>query len=292
MRVLITGVNGQDGSYLAELLATDPDIELFGTLRSPDHPRREWIQRLVPDMQLLYMDLLDRASIDDALEESDPDAIYHLAAMSSPGQAWTQPELCAQITGIGVLRLLESAKRYDLTCCRIVVAGSLATHGPYGAAKTYARAIAADARAHGQHVSVAVMAGHHSPRRAPSYLAAKVARHALATVYGAPGALQLGPLDRMQDWGWAPDFMPALIEISEMPPGDYTVATGDPHSVKEYVAACYAAVGLDWEDHVVLDVNAGNPVDVPLVSALPDERLTWRPTVGFDEIVRRMAAGD
>lgn len=291
-RVLITGVNGQDGSYLAETLLAATTDEVWGSLRTPDHPRRWWITAAAPNLHLTYLDLLDRDSVEQALNWAIPDVIYHLAAMASPGQAWTQPELCGQVTGLGTLRLLQAAHRI-VPRARIVVAGSLATHGPYGAAKTYARAIAEDYRAQGMHVSVAVMCGHHSPRRAPSYLAAKVARHAAARSRGEPvGLLHLGRLNRVQDWGWAPDFIHGLIEIAEdQPAGTYTLATGDPRPVNEYVADCFATVGLDWRDETVLDLDAGNLTDVPSVSASPDGRLGWRPTVGFEEIVRRMVEG-
>lgn len=287
MRALITGISGMDGSHLAEILV-EMGHDVFGMIRDPDRPTPNLSDELRADVRFVTADLLDVESLRRALRQVVPDVIYHLAAMSSPSQAWLQPELCAQITGVAVGRLLDlvNAESPD---SRVIVAGSIAEHGPYGAAKTYAQLIAAEHRTRGLSVTTVVMGGHHSPRRGASYLSKKVANHVrrVADSGERAGKLQLGWLGRYQDWGWAPDFMQTWAQARRLPPGEYVLSTGDSHRVEEYVALAYESADLDWRDWVTLN-GAAQPTDVSRLSAAPDPRLLFRSTVDFPELVDRM----
>lgn len=289
---LITGVTGQDGSYLAEHLTRDLGQRVYGMVRGQDHPRRGWLTRLAPGLELVGGDLLDEDSLQSAIYETKPDVIYNLAAVSSPALAWSQPHLTGQVTGLGVLRLLQAARRV-CPSVRITQAGSLATHGPYGAAKTYARAICADYRARGMDVSVAVFGGHHSPRRGRSYFSRKVTSYVGELTRKLDvGPLRLGPLTRNQDWGWAQDFMTILPALVDLPPDDYVISTGEPHTCLEWVQTAFEHAGLDWRTHVEIDPAAGNVTDVASITAPPDSRLPRRPRTDFDELVFSMVKAD
>ena len=294
MRALITGVTGMDGSHLAEILV-EQGHDVFGVIRDPDRRSANldnWT--LAADVRYVVADLLDAESLRRAFVQAQPDAIYHLAAMSSPSQAWVMPELCGQVTGIAVGRLLDVAANV-VPGAAVIVAGSLATHGPYGAAKEYARLIAADHRARGQNVTTIVMGGHHSPRRGASYLSQKVARHAAAAAEAwrhdggaVPSKLHLGWLGRVQDWGWAPDFMRTWSSAHLLAPGEYVLSTGVPYAVQDYVASAYESAGLRWLDWVIAGTGAAQPVDVATLTAKPDPALDFIPTVDFADLVSRM----
>lgn len=289
---LITGVTGQDGSYLATHLTRDLGQRVYGMVRGQDHPRLDWLTRLAPDLHVVGGDLLDEDSLQSALYEAKPEVVYNLGAVSLPALAWAQPHLTGQVTGLGVLRLLQAVRRVCPTA-RVVQAGSLASHGPYGAAKTYAQLVCADYRARGMDVSVAVFGGHHSPRRGRSYFSRKVTSHVGQVVRGEPvGPLRLGPLTRTQDWGWAADFMTLLPALADLPPDDYVISTGEPHTCQEWLEAAFAYADLDWRQHVEIDPGAGNVTDVPSITASPDPRLPRPPRTDFDELVFSMVKAD
>jgi GDPmannose 4,6-dehydratase len=289
---LILGVTGQDGSYLAEHL-TALGWRVWGMVRGqPEaHPRHDWLRSLLPDLQLVGGDLLDAGSLREAIRGQGFEVIYNLAAVSSPGQAWQQPVLTGEVTGLGVTRLLDVVRNLR-PWVRVVQAGSIATHGPYGAAKTYARAVCEDYRQRGMLVSTVLFGGHHSPRRSPAYFSRKVTKAVAEIAAGRRDDLWLGSLVRSQDWGWADNFVTALPEIAAMEPGEYTVSTGEPRTCQEWVEAAFTAADLDWREHVRLDKRAGNVTDVPLLSAAPDERLIWRPRRDFTELVSSMVEAD
>lgn len=291
MRALITGVTGQDGSYLAELLA-GRGYKVFGLVRGQNNPRTGWITGLVPSIHLIEADLADQTSLIAAVAEAEPDEVYNLAGVSAPGLAWRQPALAADITGVGVLRLLE-AVRLVRPQARMVQASSLATHGPYGAAKLYAHAIAGDYRGRGLHVSTAILGGHHSPRRGSEFLSRRVTRAVARIAAGDRTPLRLGLLDRSQDWGHAADFVYAMSLIAQREPGDYVVSTGDPHTCEEWVETAFAVAQMDWREHVELDEGLSQPTDVAVLSASPDERLLpWTPVRDFTGLVTDMVAAD
>lgn len=281
MRVLITGVSGMDGSHLAEILAEREGWELFGMIRDPDVAPRNPIH---PAVQQRIGDLGDYDSVARVVRDVRPDIIYHLGALSSPEQAWRMPGLCADITGAGTRRVLEAAAHARPNPL-VVVAASIATHGPYGAAKTYAAAMCDDYRQRGYPVTTVAMGGHHSPRRGGSYLSQKVARHAAAVAtlvdegseFATIQKLHLGWLGRRQDWGWAPDFMHVWANIHEVDPGAYRLSTNWPISVSAYVAECYNQVGL-LADLWTIQESApggelGQPTDVPVLSTLTSVKL-------------------
>jgi GDPmannose 4,6-dehydratase len=279
-RVLITGVTGQTGSYLAEFLAGLERYEVWGMVRGQALAQRVHVQELVPALKLVEGDLLDQGSLVRALDEALPDQIYHLGAISSPGICWKQPVLASQVTGLGTLRLLEAVEQvFPDEDTRLVVAGSIATHGPYGAAKSFSRAISHDYRRRGRHVSVALLGGHHSPRRGLEFFSRKVAHAAAEIAAGRRDSVTLGNLDRMQDWGWADDFAVALTHVMNAPaPDDYVVSTGHPHSAAEWVAACFGAAGLDFQERVHYDPGLSQPTEPEAaLSAPPDDRLGWIP---------------
>lgn len=286
-RVFITGVTGQDGSYLAEHLMPVEGIELFGLVRGQDNPKAAWLQGLVPSIQLISGDLQDEGSLRAALAIAIPDEIYHLGGISSPGLAWGQPLLTADVTGLGTARLLQAMANI-CPDAHFIQAASIAEHGPYGAAKQYARTITTDWRDRGFHASNAVFGGHHSPRRGRSFFSQKVATAAARIKRGAQGRLVLGTLNRRQDWGWAQDFVAVLPDLMLLPPDDYVMSTGIPYGVDEFVAVAFEAVGLDWFNWVDIDTQAGNITDVSILSADPDPRLAWTPRVDFVQLVEGM----
>jgi GDPmannose 4,6-dehydratase len=297
MRALITGITGMDGHHLAAELIGQGD-EVIGLVRDPDSPRIATVYpRGSKSLSFATGDLTDELSLARAIEQSAPEIIYHLGAMSSPGSAWAMPIACAEVTGVGTARVLQAAQLVD-SSMTVVVAGSLATHGPYGAAKNYARSIAADFRDRGMHVITMLMGGHHSPLRGRSYFSQKAAYAAAnAAVWGRnlmlrPDRVKFGALTRKQDWGWAPDFMkvwarvvPALKAADE-----YVLSTGEPRGVDEWLHRCFVHVGLDWQDWVTQELGASNPnlTDVPTITAEPDRRLKFTSSKTFEQTVGAM----
>lgn len=294
MRVLITGATGMDGWHLIEHLsvsAAKPHV--FGMIRHPDHPRADALREV--GVKTVVADLLDASSLRRVISDIQPDVIYHLGALSAPGVAWDQPELCGEVTGLGTLRLLDAT--WDLARhARVIVAGSLATHGPYGAAKAYARIVAADYRSRGLSVTTMIMGGHHSPLRGRTYLSQKVAQHA-GQVWRylksggrapTPHRLSLGPLTRLQDWGWAPDFMEVWSRAHLLAPDDYVLSTGAPYSAIAWVEECYHVAGAHWSTWVDIEDQGGNATDVPSLTADPDPRLGFIPSQSFSEIISTM----
>lgn len=290
MKALITGASGQDGSYLAEHLV-GAGYEVWGMIRGQDNPKQAWLADLVPELRFIPGDLIDQPSLHAAVSDLKPDEVYNLAAISSPGLAWQQPVLAAEVTGLGALRLFE-AVRLEAPTARVVQAASIAQHGPYGAAKLFAQTVAADYRQRGLHVSCAVFGGHHSPRRGRSFFARKVTAAAAHISTGFMDRVELGSLARVQDWGNAVDFITQLPHLAVLDPGDYVMSTGDPRSAQEWVETAFAYVGLDWREHVTLRPELGNVTDVPVLSAQPDPRLGWTPDTDFEGLVRWMVDAD
>jgi GDPmannose 4,6-dehydratase len=299
VKFLITGIFGQDGSYLAERLDRDGH-DVTGLVHRHGDPRQHRMRNLLaPRAQFVEGDLTDTGSLIRAVEHADPDVIFHLGAVSAPAAGWISPEVMFSVTALGTVRLLEAVREANPGAePTVVVAGSIATHGPYGAAKTFSRAIAADYRARGMRVSTAVFGGHHSPRRAPHFFARKVTlaaasiRHQL-DAGDVPAKLLLGPLDRAQDWMDARDAVAALVAIAGLDePDDYVVSTNHPHTCESWVREAFAAVDLDWREWVRAgERDLAQPTDVPTLSAwstLPG----WHPATGFTELVKWMVEAD
>lgn len=312
MRALITGVTGQDGSYLAEHLASQGH-EVWGMLRGQRNPKRAWIEGLVPSIRLIEGDLLDQSSLQHVLATIRPDVVFNLGAITYVGMSWQQPTLMTEVTGLGVLRLLEAIRVVN-PAIRLVHASSSEQFGdvrempqneltpfnprsPYGVAKAFAHHTVVNYReSYGLHVSAAIMFNHESPRRGPEFVTRKVSLAAAAIATGRQARLALGNLDARRDWGWAPDFMAALPLMAQRDlPGDYVLATGETHSVRELCEVAFARAGLDWTRYVDTDASLLRPADVDVLcgdASWAATALGWKPTVHFRELVDRLVDHD
>lgn len=304
-RALVTGVTGQDGGYLAEALL-EQGWEVHGLVRDAAEPVTEGVTSQPGDLS--DADLFPRL-----LDEVAPDVVFHLAGMSSVARSWTEAAATADVTGAAVGRMLAAACE-EPGRVRVVLASSaevfgaasvspqdestpLAPSSPYGAAKAYALHLARVYRSAGNHVSAAILYNHESPRRPESFVTRKITRGAVAIAEGRAHELRLGNLEAVRDWGWAPDYVDAMIRMAEAEDADdYVVATGVGHTVRDFVEAAFAAAGVaGWEQHVVVDPQFFRPVDgVSLVGdpSRAGERLGWRPTVEFRDVVARMVEAD
>lgn len=300
---LVTGVTGQDGSFLAELLR-DRGTEVWGLVRDGGLPPRLAFVRAAP-----AADLRDQAALDRAVAAVRPAEVYHLAAQSSVGASWHDPVGTGDVTGLGTVRLLEAVRR-EAPAARVFVASSSEIFGeparapqdeatpvrpvtPYGAAKAYAGQVAASyRRRHGLFVAVGILYNHESPRRPPAFVTRKITGGAVAIAAGEHTELRLGNLDARRDWGYAGDYVRAMVAaLGAEAPDDYVIATGETHSVREVCERAFGRVGLDWREHVVVDRALWRPAEaVPLVgdSAKARRVLGWSPTVRFDELVAMM----
>lgn len=313
MRALITGITGQDGSYLAEHLAAGGH-EVWGLLRGQRNAKRGWIEALVPSVRLVEGDLLDQSSLQHALATVEPDVVFNLGAITYVGVSWQQPTLMTEVTGLGCLRMLEAIRATN-PGIRFVQASSSEMFGlacevpqneatpfnprsPYGVAKAFAHHTTVNYReSYGLHASTAIMFNHESPRRGEEFVTRKVTVAAARIAAGRQSEpLRLGNLDARRDWGWAPDYVRALPLLAGLDaPDDVVLATGVDRSVRDLVAAAFDAVGLCWEDHVRVDPALFRPADVPLLLGDADKArrlLGWEPTVRFDAIVAALVVAD
>jgi GDPmannose 4,6-dehydratase len=305
-RALITGIGGQDGSLLAELLL-DRGYEVVGFARRPaaDYDNLEAVRDRI---EFLQADLLDLLSLVDALERSRPGEVYNLASPSFVPRSWEQPVLTAEFAAVGVTALLEAIRRVDPSI-RFYQASSseifgepaetpqtertaLAAVTPYGVAKAYSHLIVgAYRRRYGLHVSCGILYNHESPRRPLEFLPRKVTHGAAAIALGLEGELWLGNLDARRDWGYAGDYVEAMwLMLQQDEPGDFVIATGQSHTVREFVELAFSHVGLDWREFVQIDqsLQRGRAELHDLVGDAGKARaeLGWQPTVSFEELVR------
>ena len=304
---LITGITGQDGFYLAEHLRA-LGVEVWGLSRTGRPP---------PDLPFVRMtppaDLRDQAALDRAVASAHPDEVYHLAARSSVGQSWDDPDATGEVTGLGTARLLEAVRR-EAPAARVFVASSSEIFGeperapqdettpirpvsPYGAAKAYAHHLARIyRRRYGLRVAVGILYNHESPRRPPTFVTRKITLGATAIARGEQRELRLGNLEARRDWGFAGDYVRAMRLMQAYPtPEDFVVATGESHTVREWCELAFARVGLDYRDHVVSDPALWRPTEpVPLVGNGTKARrmLSWAPTLSFAELVNLMVDAD
>lgn len=308
MRALITGVTGQDGSYLAEQLAAG-GVEVFGLIRGQRNPKRAWIQELVPNLTLIEGDLLDQSSLQRALVRAEPDVVYNLGALTFVGMSWDQPTLMTEVTGLGALRMLEAIRAVNPDI-RFVQASSSEQFGavreapqnedtpfrprsPYGVAKLFAHHVTVNYReSYGMRNSCAIMFNHESPRRGEEFVTQKVAAYAKRAAAGARAPLRLGNAGSQRDWGWAPDFMRALPLIAAAEPDDFVLATGESHSILDLALAAFDAADLDWAPTIIVgDPTYMRPADVECLQGDASKAkrvLGWEASVRFDEIVRRL----
>lgn len=309
---LITGITGQDGSYLAELLL-DAGYEVWGMVRRASTESYERIEHLRDRLKFVQGDLLDQPSLTAALLQVEPDEVYNLAAQSFVPTSWSQPVLTAEFTAVGVTRLLEAIRQVNPRI-RFYQASSSEMYGkvretpqteltpfhprsPYGVAKAYGHYITVNYReSYGMHASSGILFNHESPRRGLEFVTRKVTDGVARIKLGLTGELRLGNLDAQRDWGFAGDYVRAMwMMLQQDEPDDYVVATGETHTVKKLVDVAFAHADLDAERHVVLDPAFVRPAEVDLLVGDPAkarDRLGWEPRVGFEELVRMMVDAD
>ncbi|MCH7874342.1 MAG: GDP-mannose 4,6-dehydratase [Gemmatimonadetes bacterium] len=309
---LITGVTGQDGSYLAELLL-EKGYRVVGVVRRTSHDSYERIGHLLERIEIVPADLLDQHSLTTVIGDVKPDEIYNLAAQSFVPTSWSQPVLTGEFTALGVTRLLE-AVRLASPGARFYQASSSEMFGkavqtpqnertpfyprsPYGVAKVYGHWITVNYReSYGIHAVSGILFNHESPRRGLEFVTRKIS-HAVARIkLGLDDELRLGNLDARRDWGYAGDYVKAMWSMLQQPePADYVVGTGETHTVRAFVERAFRHVGLDWQDHVQIDPALVRPAEVDLLqadAAKAREQLGWEPAVSFDDLVVMMVDAD
>lgn len=311
-RALITGITGQDGPYLAEHLVSQ-DWEVFGMVRGQPTAKWDEVHQLVPALRLLSGDLLDQSSLQEVLSESVPDAVFNLGSLSFVPASFRQPALAAEITGLGALRMLEAIRTVNPEIA-FVQASSSEMYGnarvfpqdedtefcpasPYATAKVFAYNTVVNYRnAYGLNASNAIMFNHESPRRGIEFVTRKISLAVARIKAGRQDHLTLGRTDTRRDWGWAPEYMAVLPDLAmRRQPEDLVFATGESHTVQEFLEEAFAQAGLDWTDHLRRDVSFCRPEDVSALEGNPARALSvlgWKAEVRFQEIVRRMVVHD
>ena len=309
---LITGVTGQDGSYLAELLLAK-GYRVIGIVRRSSTTPYERIAHLVDRVELVSADLLDQHSLVEAMASCAPDEIYNLAAQSFVQTSWMQPVLTGEFTALGVTRMLEAMRRVAPKA-RFYQASSSEQFGkvletpqrettpfyprsPYGVAKVYGHWITVNYReSYGLYAVSGILFNHESPRRGTEFVTRKVTDAAARISLGLQRELRLGNLDAHRDWGFAGDYVDAMWRMLQQPaPDDYVIGTGVTHSVRELCEVAFARVGLDWTKYVVQDQRFMRPAEVDVLVADPAkarDRLGWTPTVSFAQLVEMMVDAD
>ena len=311
-RALITGITGQDGSYLAELLL-DKGYEVHGMVRRPLSENHHRLEGIRDRINVHTGDLLDQRSMSDVIRACEPDEIYNLAAMSFVGASWNQPTLTAEFTGVGVTRLLE-AIRDACPEARFYQASSSEMFGkvretpqneltpfnprsPYGVAKLYAHFITVNYReSYDLYATSGILFNHESPRRSLEFLTRKITHTAAAIKLGLAKELALGNQDARRDWGYAPDFVEAMWRMLQQDePDDYVIGTGVTHSVGELAGVAFGYLGLDSAEYVREDPRFVRPAEVDLLIADPTkarEQLGWELSVDFEQLVKLMIDAD
>ncbi len=311
-RALITGITGQDGSYLAELLLSK-GYEVWGAVRRSSSETDERVAHIRDELHFVQADLLDQPSLTQALLESEPDEVYNLGAQSFVPTSWTQPVLTAEFTAVGVTRILEAIRQVNPKI-RFYQASSSEMFGkvretpqteltpfhprsPYGAAKAYGHYITVNYReSYDMYCSSGILFNHESPRRGLEFVTRKVTNSVARIKLGLQEDLPMGNLDAKRDWGFAGDYVDAMWRMLQQPQGDdYVVATDETHTVERLVDVAFSHVGLDWKDHVKLDQRFVRPAEVDLLIgdySKAKSVLGWTPTVGFEQLIQMMVDAD
>jgi len=312
MRALITGITGQDGSYLAEFLLSK-GYEVWGIVRRSSSDAFERIQHIRDQIHLFEADLLDQTSLTRAVEAAKPDEVYNLAAQSFVPTSFVQPVLTAEFTGIGVARLLEAVKN-AAPKAKFYQASSSEMFGkvvetpqtektrfyprsPYGVAKVYAHYLTVNYReSYGMFAVSGILFNHESPRRGIEFVTRKITDGVARIKLGLAKDLRLGNLEAQRDWGFAGDYVRAMwMMLQRKEPSDYVVAMGVTHSVREFCDIAFKSVGLNYEDHIVVDPAFFRPAEVDQLTGCPkraQKELGWKPEVSFSEMVEMMVQAD
>jgi len=311
-RALITGITGQDGSYLAEFLLSK-NYEVFGLIRRSSTVNFERIEHIQDRIKLISGDLLDQNSLINAIKESDPDEVYNLAAQSFVPTSWIQPVLTGEATGLGVARMLEAiravnpkikffqpssgemfgrAKEFPQT-----EKTPFHPRSPYGVAKLYGHWITVNYReSYNMFCCCAIQLNHESPRRGLEFVTRKVTNTAVRIKLGLAQELRLGNLDAKRDWGFAGDYVRAMwLMLQQEKPDDYLISTGINHSVRDLVKIAFDYLNLNWENYVVIDPKFFRPAEIDILcgnSTKALKKLGWKPEVSFEELIKMMVDAD
>lgn len=316
-RALITGITGQDGLYLAELLLSK-GYEVFGLIRGQNNPKHDLVRQTVPGVKLLTGDLTDVSSLVRVLGVAQPDEVYNLGAISFVAYSWENASLTTDVTGKGVLNMLEATRLYagdDISRVRFYQASSSEMFGkvqqvpqteetllwprsPYGVAKVFGHYMTINYReSYGMHASSGILFNHESPRRGPEFVTRKVSMAVARIKLGLQDEIVLGNLDAKRDWGFAGDYVEAMWLMLQQPEADdYVISTGATHSIEELLQAAFDAAGLDnWRQYVRQDPKFMRPAEVDLLigdASKAQEKLGWKPKVSFSELVKMMVEND
>lgn len=319
-RALITGITGQDGRHLAELLL-EKDYEVYGLIRGQHNPKRAIVEAEVPGARLLEGDLTDQVSLISAIQKCQPDEVYNLGAMSFVSLSWNQPELTGNVTGLGALRVLEAIRNVqgsnssagNTSGIRFYQASSSEMFGaapapqsestlfhprsPYGVAKVFAHHITVNYReSYAMFACSGILFNHEGPRRGPEFVTRKISKAVARIKLGLQERLTLGNIESKRDWGYAGDYVEAMwLMLQQERPDDFVIGTGQCHSVRDFAEAAFKCVGLEWEQYVDLDTSLLRPAEVDVLqgdASKARKALGWSPKVNFDGLVSLMVEKD
>jgi GDPmannose 4,6-dehydratase len=312
MRALITGVTGQDGSYLADLLL-EKGYEVYGVVRSVARAQRQGVGAFAGKISYAEAELTDQTSLDRAVAQVKPDEVYNLAGQTFVPVSWTQPLLTMEVTGMGALRMLEAIRRHAPQARFLQVSSSeifgksddgrqseatrLRPRNPYGAAKMFAHHITINYReSYGMFACSCIAFNHESPRRGPEFVTRKISREVARIKLGLADRLRMGNIEGRRDWGFAGDYVRAMWLMLQQPaPDDFVIATGIMHTVKDLLEIAFSHLGLDWQKYVEIDPALLRPTEEDTLSgdaSKANNILGWKPTVTFEQMVRMMVDSD
>ncbi|GAA1462061.1 GDP-mannose 4,6-dehydratase [Williamsia maris] len=316
-RALITGITGQDGLYLAELLLSK-GYEVWGLVRGQNNPKLDLLRETLPEVKVVTGDLLDLSSLMKSMTLARPDEVYNLGAISFVAYSWENARLTTDVTGGGVLNMLEAVRLYQDIAdheVRFYQASSSEMFGrvqevpqsettllwprsPYGVAKVYGHYMTINYReSYGMHASSGILFNHESPRRGVEFVTRKISMAVARIATGKQTSVSLGNLDAKRDWGFAGDYVEAMyLMLQQDAADDYVISTGETHSIREFLDIAFETVGIsDWSGHVHVDPRFFRPAEVDLLigtSTKAQEKLGWTPTVSFPELVKMMVESD
>lgn len=315
-RALITGITGQDGGYLAELLLSKGYL-VYGLIRGQDNPKRSIVEKMFPEVELVEGDLIDMSSLVAALEYIQPDEVYNLAAISFVGISFKQPELTGNINALGPLRLLEAIRMVDNSKknIRFYQASTSEMFGkvrevpqseltpfhprsPYGVAKVYAHYMTINYReSYDMYACSGILFNHESPRRGYEFVTRKITSSVARIKLGLQKNIALGNIDSKRDWGFAGDYVEGMwLMLQQKNPDDYVLATGETHSIKEFLQLAFAEIGEDkWEKYVEQDPRFMRPAEVDMLignASKAHKQLKWKPKITFEKLVKMMVEED